>query len=273
MDEHRNAFRESFEQIRADDALKERTKAYLSGKTNGYRHSLPRPYRRVALVACLVLLLLAGGGYSSFFTQTTTISVDVNPSVELGINRYDRVISVRAFNEDGNELLASKNIRFLDYREALRELLGAESMTAEDALVDITVFGTNDEKSDEILKNLENSTAHYDNVHCFIGSSEMVGDAHSHGMSCGKYQAFLELQELDPSVTPEEVQNLTMRQIRDRISELSGGAEDNTPAGSKKHETEHNNVQTSSTESTEGSGGNGKKHRYGGGHHGGHHDE
>ena len=36
-------------------------------------------------------------------------------------------------------------------------------------------------------------------------------------ISIGKYRAFLELQALDPSVTPEEVQKMTMREIRERM--------------------------------------------------------
>ena len=42
------------------------------------------------------------------------------------------------------------------------------------------------------------------------------------GLSWGKYQAFLALQALDPSVTPQEVRDMSMREIRDRLEELSG---------------------------------------------------
>lgn len=40
-------------------------------------------------------------------------------------------------------------------------------------------------------------------------------------LSCGKYRAFLELQLLDPDITPEAVQNMTMREIRELINSLS----------------------------------------------------
>lgn len=39
---------------------------------------------------------------------------------------------------------------------------------------------------------------------------------------CGKYRAYLELHALDPSVTPADIQGMTMREIRDRIAALSG---------------------------------------------------
>lgn len=49
--------------------------------------------------------------------------------------------------------------------------------------------------------------------------------AHEAGLSYGKYMAYLELKELDPDIAPEDVQGMTMREIRDRIGQLSGNAE------------------------------------------------
>lgn len=253
MSDRWNDFKTGFDQIQADDALKEHTKAYLAQKTNGYRRGPAVLYRRIAIIACFVMLLLAGGGYSSYFTSACTISVDVNPSIELDVNRYDRVIAVQSFNEDGAALIAAKNLRFLDYREALSELLADDVMEpylTQDYLIDITVFGTDNNKSGEILENLANDTSDYENVHCTSGNSKDVKEAHAHGMSCGKYQAFLELYALDPSVTAEEVQNLSMKQIRERIRELSGGSSDSTQENSSgtntNHEEEHHDDEINS---------------------------
>ena len=51
------------------------------------------------------------------------------------------------------------------------------------------------------------------------------------GLTLGKYRAYLALHDLDPTVTPEEVQNLTMAEIRDRIQALGG----TLPTGSGEH--------------------------------------
>ena len=55
---------------------------------------------------------------------------------------------------------------------------------------------------------------------------EDVENAHEAGLSLGKYRVFLEVQALDPDITPEEVQGMTMREIRELIRELSGSGED-----------------------------------------------
>ena len=51
--------------------------------------------------------------------------------------------------------------------------------------------------------------------------------AHEAGLSYGKYKAYLELQALDPTITVVEIQNMTMREIRDLLNAIS----DNGNAG------------------------------------------
>ncbi len=41
--------------------------------------------------------------------------------------------------------------------------------------------------------------------------------------ACGKYRAFLQLQALDPAITEEDMQGLTMCQIWDMIDGLTEG--------------------------------------------------
>ena len=62
---------------------------------------------------------------------------------------------------------------------------------------------------------MESCVAGHQNAYCYSADSKEVAPAHGHGMSCGKYRAFLELQKLCPDITPEEIQNMTMREIRD----------------------------------------------------------
>lgn len=59
--------------------------------------------------------------------------------------------------------------------------------------------------------------------------------AHEAGLSYGKYMAYLELQALDPDVTPQEVQGMNMREIRNRIEALT---EDSGSSGAYTDETE-----------------------------------
>ncbi len=76
-----NRLKEAFDQIHADDKLKNHTKEILLQKTQGYRKSQIHAYRRLAAVfACLLFILFGRGGYSVYFTQVYAFSVEINPS-------------------------------------------------------------------------------------------------------------------------------------------------------------------------------------------------
>ena len=216
----------TYDRIQADAMLKQHTLDYLYRKTDGYRCK-PRFTVRPALIMLAVsFLLLTGiGGSSLYFTPRTIISVDVNPSIELEINRFGHVIRAEAFNDDGIDILSTVDLRFLDYESALVQLLQNERMNAyltDEYLVSISVFGDNEAVCDQMMNRLNSRIAGYSNVHCTSGKREFADEAHSVGLSCGKYKAYLELLALDPAVTTEEVKELTMRQIHDRINKLSG---------------------------------------------------
>lgn len=251
--------KKAFHNIKADEELKKHTREYIFQETHGYRKNAIYPYRRLAAVMTCILLALAGrSGYSAYFTPTSAVSVDVNPSIELNINQFDKVISVETYNEDGYMVMSSMDVRFKDYREALQQILASENMArylTQDYLISITVFGTNEEKNNEIITNLSSCAAPYGNVHCAYGSPDEAASAHAEGMSFGKYRAFLELQVLNPDVTAEEVKGLTMRQIRDLINELSNGGTDTI----QDSDADNENSRRSSNQ------GNGNRYRNGNG--------
>lgn len=220
--------RAAFGDIHAEEALKDRTRAYLARQTQGRRRRLSSRMRLVPALACCLLVLLAGwGGYHTYFTPSAIISIDVNPSLELGVNRFDKVVSVEGYNEDGAALADAIDVKYMDYTQALTHILDSDAFApyaSEDAAVSIAVFGSDEQKSSEMLSQVQACTAGYRNTHCYADNIEVAAAAHEAGLSCGKYRAYLELQALDPTITPEDVQEMTMREIRDRIAALSGGS-------------------------------------------------
>lgn len=221
MDEQ---IRDAFEQLHAGGELKERTRTALE-RARGGRRRRPVAYLAAA-AACLVLLLVGLGGYQYYFTPTTYLSIDINPSLELGINRFDKVVTVQAWNKDGQELADSLDLKLLDYQEALERVVASQSIAdrlASGELLSITVAGEDETQCGRLLAGAEACTAGQENVQCHHGDEEELEEAHHAGLSLGKYQAFLELQALDPTVTTEDVAGMTMRQIMDWIDALKAG--------------------------------------------------
>lgn len=217
--------KEAFDQVQADETLKIRTKAYISQKTNGYTQRNTSGYRQLISAAVCILLVLVGGHWF-YFTPTVEISIDINPSIELGINRFDQVVSVNGYNDDGQELLTSLDIIYLNYSDAVEKILQDETimtLLSQDEMMMIGVIGTEGVQSSKILSDIESCTAEKRNMYCYNARSEEVEAAHKMGLSCGKYKAFLELQALDPNISVEEIRNMSMKEMREYILSNNDG--------------------------------------------------
>ena len=217
--------REAFDEIHAEEELKRNTKAFLEKKRKEKKQEKRTAYRWVPVMVCCLFMLIGFGGYRLYFTEASVISVDINPSLELNLNPFDRVISVKGYNKDGENLAEEADVKFLDYKEALEEILYTECvkecMDNEELLL-ITVAGKDEEKNEEILKNIEEFLPEQKNMKCTGAGREEVENAHKAGLSLGKYRAFREAKAKNPDITPEDVQGLTMRQIRELAEEDKG---------------------------------------------------
>ena len=85
--------------------------------------------RRVvtALVAaCFCMIALAGGTYTFQNGKVdSVIGIDVNPSVELSINRKNRVLEAKALNDDAKNILGDMNLKGVDLNIAVNAVVGS----------------------------------------------------------------------------------------------------------------------------------------------------
>ncbi len=230
----RDRIRQAFDAVHAEEKLKTDTKNYITGKTREYSPHNRTLYRRLAgFAACLLLLLFLGGGCYLYFVPTAAISIDINPSIELEINRFNKVVQVNGCNDDGKELAAELDIRFLNYSQAVEEILNNPEIVdllSQDELLAITVV-SDQEQSEKMLSELQVYTAGNKNVYCCAANSDEVAEAHEVGLSYGKYRAYLELRGLDDNITPEQINDMSMREIWEMIRALSGDGQTNGSGG------------------------------------------
>lgn len=215
--------KEAFDQVRADEELKDRTKEYLFRKTKGYARKKAVNYR-VLLSAAACMMLFLFGGHRLYFTPTTEISIDINPSMELAVNRFDRVISVDGYNDDGEKLADSLDLKYMNYSDAVNEIIENKTVTSllsRDEILSITVTGNSSSQSSRVLSDIQSCTEGRQNTYCYSARPEEVETAHELGLSYGKYRAFLDLQALAPEITASDVRDMTMREIKDLTEKLS----------------------------------------------------
>ena len=188
-------------------------------------------WRRIApLAACLAIVAIACiGGWRLYFTPAVGISIDVNPSVELGVNCFDRVISVDAYNDDGQQLVDSldADVVNMGYEEAVDCILASptiQSLLAEGEQLSVAVAGDDDARCESVAASVESCAAEHGaaGTRCHRVDADDVESAHHEGLSFGKYQAYLEAHECDPSLTTEDAHHMTMRELHDVVREHDG---------------------------------------------------
>ena len=100
---------------RIEESVKKKA-GYLSKKNtfnNKIKNILGGTYmkRKIALAASIAVAFSLGGGvYAYAKTPVAYVSLDINPSVELGVNAFDTVVSAEAYNEDGEKVLEGTNL-------------------------------------------------------------------------------------------------------------------------------------------------------------------
>lgn len=250
MEKFERRLQTAFDPVKADESLKKSIGTYVQQESLRQNRTTSGGKLRPTTAMLCILLVFFGGYFTRvYFEPVSVISIDINPSIELGINAFDHVISVEAFNEDGRQLTEQIQLRFLNYEEAVDRIITSEKVTAlleqEEELV-LAVVGEDEQRNESVCEKLETYTDSGEKHHCYSVSPDMVVNAHGCGMSYGKYLAYQNAQQQGVDVPVEEVQDMTMKEIREITEEVG-----HTECDSTNVEPHHGN--------------HGKKH--GNGHH------
>lgn len=254
-----------FGKIHAEEDLKQKTTSYLRARA-ARRTGRQRTFRIAACMFSLTFLLFCGALFlRAYFTPIAYIDFDVNPAVELKVNRFGRVIAAHAYNDDGQEILEYVNVAHQSYGEAAKRLLGAmegEGYLKPETLLSITVQTGEADREGSMLKELQEVIAqggqagNYDvPTEVYAVTEEVKHCANEHQVSPAKYLAIEGLIEVDPEADFESCKGQSVHELRERANECGQGGE------------HHGREEDQDVQDSSGSGDDPDFH----GHHGGHH--
>ncbi len=213
-----NPIHRAFDNVQAEESLKVSTKAYIASQVIAGEKRRRTPLLYLALALCFCFIVFSIGGYSLYTTPVSAVSIDINPSMELAVNRFDRVVGVSAFNDDGAAVIAPLDLKNMKYDEAVETILASETLAAylsDTSTISICVASDDANREREMYSRLAGCTSDSNcEISHYRGNSEDIEEAHSCGMSMGKYNAYLQLKEIYPNITLEEVKGLTMSEIK-----------------------------------------------------------
>lgn len=96
--------------------------------TNENKKTNAKKWAPMAVAACLALLLVGGGAgyyYQSVNGVASIVSLDVNPSMELKVNKNEKFLSATPMNDDAKEILDGMNLKGTQADVAMNAIIGS----------------------------------------------------------------------------------------------------------------------------------------------------
>lgn len=80
-------------------------------------------FYKIAAVACFLFVLISSSMAYAYFKPVSTIVLTINPSIELKVNRFNKVLKVVGLNNDGKKIINEVNIKNKSIDDALNNIL------------------------------------------------------------------------------------------------------------------------------------------------------
>ena len=169
------------------------------------KHHTPRWVRWASTAAAAALLLAGAGGGAAWAMPYGVVSLDVNPSLEYTINRFDYVLKVEGVNEDGQEMLSRMDTSQLLHRPigkaleaSVQQLEDGEWLGGESNEILISAGTKQPSHAEKLVQALEEDLGTRREsleVHGVAVSEAEIDEAHREGMSAGRHRVLGELRE------------------------------------------------------------------------------
>ena len=219
---------DAFDQVRADEHLRASTQRFLREARRKKSVPLVQTPRFAAVMASLLVCVLCLGGFSYLNAPVSYISIDVNPSIELTLNRLHRVVSAEAFNDDAQIVLQDVEVKGMAYTQAIDALLESAAMQpylTDNAVLSFTVAADSKRTEELLLTGIGECAGcrQYRGL-CASADEGLIREAHQNGLSFGKYRVYLSLLDSGVTITLDECREMSMAELRSMMREQGDGS-------------------------------------------------
>lgn len=235
----KNELQNLLDKIQAEDELKQKTMEVLYLEMGKRSKKTRVPRRRLAATFASLLLFLCIGGvsYHQYFTPSAYVDMDINPSIELTLNKFGRVIEANPYNDDGKVVLQDADIQNKPYQQAVQTLLDSiikDNYLKKDGLVSVTVQTKNAQSEKDLIDRLKSTvSATLEEHHAtaksdiFAVTKQVKEHAEGYHLSPAKYIAISELQAVDPTATFESCSDHSINEIHELTRQHQNGKHSN----------------------------------------------
>lgn len=198
------------------------------------------------LFAMGLALVLFVSGLQWVNTSASYIAVDINPSIILTTNPWEKVVEVEALNEDAETLLVDLVLIGLQADEAI-ELIIAEAtemgyidLLAEGEVAMVTAYNRDrvDEKLSEKIRDRVQDRLEKREMAVSVVGHEAVAEqkelANELGVTLGKVLFVQKMMEKYPELGGDELYTMSIKDIMIKIKDLRGNGPDKAALAEKK---------------------------------------
>ncbi len=185
-----------------------------------------RPAWRLGAVCCTLVFAAALSWFTQFRVTDSIVTLDVNPSVKIAVNRQQTVLSVEDLNEDARELLSGRDYRGQSLEQAVEALILqlAENgfLKQEHSFVLLSVETKNQQRAQQLEDSLSShieTILHGRQIDPVIISQSLAPDeasetaAHQYGISPGKLQFIHSILKQNDRYSLEQLAGMTLEDL------------------------------------------------------------
>lgn len=208
-----------------------------------------RQFTRWAAAAAAVVIM-AGTGYVSLLANrvASIVSLEVNPSIELRINKKEEVLEANALNADGEQILGDMKLKGTDIHTATNAIIGSLLKNGYiDELANSILLSVEDEDSargaalQETLTDEINAILTGASVNASILSQYVEGEAvdavsQEYQISHGKAALIEHILAANSNYTFEELSKLSVHELNLIVSNPKNQVEDIKATGEASKE-------------------------------------
>lgn len=258
-------FKSALNKIEAEEELVSRTEEYLRNALNESQEvknvkvtkgSLFSLNKKLVVAFCLIFLFVTAGStgaYSYYKTPVSYLSIDINPSVELGVNKFGKVVTVEGYNDDGKKILEGIDVTGVNVTGAVKLVIGSADSNGyidSDGSTVIAVTSETDDPSiatkiqdaaeegvNQVLEeNGKTAVVYKENVPLSLNK-----EAKELGVTAGKLNLIKKLQEVDETATVEQYKDVSVKEIVRTIQDNKNGKSTNGNSLENKDEINQSN--------------------------------
>lgn len=189
----------------------------------GERSRSVRMFGFAPAFASLAVLFIAIFAWWQFLRIDSVVAVDVNPSIELKLNRLSHVVAVQAYNPEAQSLVEAVPWRFNPVEDVIQRLLGAMKqqgyLQSENSFLMLSYQQDNQSRAEALSRRLNKAVLRLklqnpEMVYVQrVEIKEIAGLADDYDVSRGVMQLILKAQIMNPQYSVELLSELDLQTL------------------------------------------------------------